>query len=42
MSTGLLGGIVCASDAEFLQGEKPEMRIFVQDNSYIEFNLPNE
>ncbi len=27
---------------KFLQGEKPEMRIFVQDNSYIEFNLPNE
>ena len=27
---------------KFLQGEKPEMRIFVQDNNYIEFNLPNE
>lgn len=27
---------------KFLQGEKPEMRIFVQDNNYIEFSLPNE
>lgn len=27
---------------KFLKGEKPEMRIFVQDNNYIEFNLPNE
>lgn len=26
----------------FLKGEKPEMRIFVQDNNFIDYYLPNE
>ena len=27
---------------KFLKGEKPEMRIFVQDNNYIDYSLPCE